>query len=141
MPRVDFRIEGVSTDPQDPNSFAGGFLYTEVVQKQGYTNRNFIIGDWIGRQAKGGQAWLTWHKRADQTVQFEYRTSKVSTRFIPGGTTQQQIALDTTLRIHRDVEIKGRLQAELWRAPLVATGTQRNFVGSLQLTYFPAWKR
>jgi hypothetical protein len=141
MPRVDFRVEGTSTDPQDPGSTRGQFLYFESAQKQGYTNRNFIIGDWIGRQGKGGQAWLTWHLRPEQSLQLEYRMAKAASDFIPGGTTQQQLAGHAVLRFRNNLELKGTVQAELWRAPLIATGTQRNVLGSLQITYFPSWKR
>jgi len=141
IPRVDFRVEGASTDPKDPNNFDGRFLYYEIVQKQGYTNRNFIIGDWIGRQGKGGQAWLTWHLQPDQSLQLEYRTAKASAGFIPGGTTEQQLSATAVLRFRHNLEFQGRVQAELWRAPLIATGTQRNVIGSMQMTYFPSWKR
>jgi len=36
-------------------------MYWEVEQRQAYTSKGFIFGDWIGREAKGGQAWLTYH--------------------------------------------------------------------------------
>jgi hypothetical protein len=140
MAHVDFRVEGVSTDPQDPGSSRGNFLYYEVAQKQGYTNRNFIIGDWIGRQGKGGQAWLTWHLHPDQSLQLEYRMAKVAADFIPGGTTQQQLAGHALFRFRHDLELRGTFEAGLWRAPLIATGTQHTISGSMQITYFPSWK-
>jgi hypothetical protein len=141
LPHVDFRIEGASTDPQDPGSSKGQFLYFESAQKQGYTNRNFIIGDWIGREGKGGQAWLTWHLQPEQSLQLEYRMAKADSDFIPGGTTQQQLAAHTVLRLRHKLELRGTLQGELWRAPLIAVGTQHNVLGSLQITYFPSWGR
>ena len=59
--KLDFRVEAVSTDPGVEPAHAGQFAYWEVIQQQGYTNKGFIMGDWIGREAKGGQAWLTYH--------------------------------------------------------------------------------
>ncbi len=61
MRKLDRSRGGVSTDPGVSRSYQGEFNYFEVVQRQGYTNKGFIMGDWIGRQAKGGQAWLTYH--------------------------------------------------------------------------------
>ena len=61
MPKLDFRVEAVNTDPPVLRSLGGTFNYFETVQEQGYTNKGFIMGDWIGREAKGGQAWLTYH--------------------------------------------------------------------------------
>jgi hypothetical protein len=51
---LDFRVEAVSTDPPTSRSNGGGFLYTEQVYLEGYTNKGYIIGDWIGRESKGG---------------------------------------------------------------------------------------
>ena len=135
--KTDLRMEATSTDPHDPESESGNFLYAEYIQKQGYTNRNQIIGDWIGREGKGGQAWLTYHLRADELVQLEYRTAKAATDFIPGGTTQQSLAMNLVLRPRPDLEVQVSTEAQLWRAPLVATGTQRAFLGTLRLQYFP----
>lgn len=137
LSHVDLRVEGASTDPQDPNSRRGEFLYYEAAQKQGYTIRGQIIGDWIGRQSKGGQAWVTWHRDAQQSVQIEYRMAKAARDFIPGGTTQQDVSLHLVLRPARQIEFKATAQAELWRVPLIAPGNQRNVYGSIQMTWFP----
>lgn len=138
--KVDLRAEGASTDPRDPKSSKGEFLYFEAAYKQGYTNRKFILGDWIGRQGTGGQAWLTWHLRPEELIQLEYRTAKAASDFIPGGTTQQSIAAHVQLRPMPNIEIKMTGQAELWRAPLIAAGTQKDYLGSFQITYFPHWR-
>ncbi|HVG26339.1 MAG TPA: capsule assembly Wzi family protein [Acidobacteriaceae bacterium] len=137
MPHADLRIEGVTTSPRDPGSTRGQFLYFESAQNQGYTNRGQIIGDWIGREATGGQGWFTWHLKPDQSIQLEYRMAKAAADFIPGGTTQQNAALHVLLRPTPNLELKASAQGELWRAPLVAQGTQHNFTGTFQLTYFP----
>ncbi len=135
--RVDFRAEAASTDPPDINSQNGQFLYFEALQKQGYTNRGQILGDWIGREGKGGQAWVTWHCRPDQDVQFEYRNAKAAKDFVTGGTTQHDLALHLRLRPMRDLELKATAQGELWTAPLISNGRQSNVLGQVQITWFP----
>jgi len=136
LPRVDFRAEGVTTNVHDPESTRGQLLMWESVQVQGYTNKGYILGDWIGREATGGQAWLTWHLRPDQQIQLQYRQAKAADDFIPGGTTQNDISADFVLRPLRNLELKANLQGELWKAPLIAQGQQHNVVGTIQLTYF-----
>jgi hypothetical protein len=136
LPRLDFRAEGTTTNPHDPESNTGRLLLWENIQKQGYTNKAFILGDWIGREATGGQAWLTWHLSPDQQVQLQYRTAKVAHDFLPGGTTQNDLAAEFVLRPLRPLEIKTTLQGEFWKAPLIAQGKQKDFVGAVQLTYF-----
>ena len=67
-PRLDLRVEGVSTDCSTLICQGGSDQYFEIVQKQGYTNKGNILGDWIGREAKGGQAWLTYHLSGNESV-------------------------------------------------------------------------
>jgi hypothetical protein len=136
LPRLDFRAEGTTTNPHDPESNNGRLLLWESVQVQGYTNKGYILGDWIGREATGGQAWLTWHLKPDQQIQLQYRNAKAASDFIPGGTTQHDLSAELVLRPARALEIRTTLQGELWKAPLIAQGQQRDFVGTLQLTYF-----
>jgi hypothetical protein len=126
----------VTTNVHDPGSTQGHLLLWENVQVQGYTNKGYILGDWIGREGTGGQAWLTWHLRPDQQIQLQYRQAKAADDFIPGGTTQNDLSADVVLRPLRNFEIKANVQGELWKAPLIAPGQQHNVVGTVQLTYF-----
>ena len=136
LSRVDFRAEGVTTNVHDPESNRGRLLLWENVQIQGYTNKGYILGDWIGREATGGQAWLTWHLRPDQQLQLQYRRAKAADDFLPGGTTQNDLSADVVLRPFRNFEVKANIQGELWKAPLIAQAEQKNVVGTVQLTYF-----
>lgn len=142
MPSLDLRVEAVSTDPSTSRSAGGSYLYTEVVQKQGYTNKGFIIGDNIGRESKGGQAWLTYHFSPSEWLQFSYRNAKAETDFIPGGTTQNLGQVSVVKRIHKDVELRGWIQYERWQAPIYKTGNQSDFTTSVQITWFPRnWEK
>ncbi|MGA8938152.1 MAG: capsule assembly Wzi family protein [Acidobacteriaceae bacterium] len=136
LPRVDFRAEGTTTNVHDPESVDGRLLLWEGVQLQGYTNKGYILGDWIGREGTGGQAWLTWHLKPDQQIQLQYRQAKAADDFIPGGTTQNDLSAEVVLRPLRALEVKASLQGELWKAPLIATGQQHNVVGTVQITYY-----
>ncbi len=136
LPRVDIRAEGVTTNVHDPESNNGRLLMWESVDVQGYTNNGYILGDWIGREATGGEAWVTWHNRPDQLIQLHYRQAKVADDFLPRGTTQNNLGLDFVLRPKRNLEIKASLQGEMWKAPMIATGQQHDVVSTIQLTYF-----
>jgi hypothetical protein len=133
---LDFRVEAVSTDPPTSRSNGGQFIYTEEVQKEGYTNKGFIIGDWIGRESKGGQAWLTYHLSPREDVQFSYRNAKAAKDFIPGGTTQNLFQVSAIKRIHEDLEFRGLFQYEGWKAPVYKTGSQSNTAVAFQVTWF-----
>jgi hypothetical protein len=112
MEHLDLRLEGASTDTVSSSVASGQFLYYEGVQRQGPTNKGFLVGDWIGREGKGGQAWLTYHLSPQEEVQFTYRNTKNSIQFIPGGTTQNSDEVRVCKRVLKEIEIRGSVQYE-----------------------------
>jgi hypothetical protein len=141
LKKLDLRLEGVTTDPGVTPSHAGEFNYWEIVQVQGYTNKGYIMGDWIGREAKGGQAWLTWHLSGNEWIQLQYLNKKIPKDFITFGTTQNQFTASIVKRFGPDVEMKAWVQYEGWKAPIYKSGYQQNTVGSFQLTWYPKLRR
>lgn len=139
---LDLRLEGASTEPTSHSSASGtpinqgDFLYWEVVQRQGPTNKGFLP-DWVGRQGKGGQAWLTYHLSGNEDIQFSYRNAKASAQFIPGGTTQNDFAGSVVKRIGKDIEVKGWVQYESWKAPIYETGAHSDTSAAGQITWYP----
>ena len=137
LPSLDLRAEAVSTDPPTGRSVGGMYLYQEQIQLQGYTNKGIIIGDWIGRESKGGQAWLTYHLSPSEQLQLAYRNAKAAKDFIPGGTTQNLFQFSVVKRIHKDFEVSGWVQYERWLAPIYKPGNQNDFTTSAQITWYP----
>ncbi len=136
-PKLDLRAEAASTDPSTSASNGGSMFYWEVVQLQGYTNKGQIFGDWIGREAKGGQAWLTYHLSGNEWLQLAYRNVKTPHDFIPGGTTQNLFTANALLRLRPDLELNAWVQYERWNIPLLKPGTQSDTTSAFQLTWYP----
>jgi hypothetical protein len=134
--KLEFRVEAVTTDPGVSTSNGGEFLYVEFVQKQGYTNKGVLMGDWIGREAKGGQAWLTYHLAPQEWIQFEYLNKKNAKDF-DEGTTQNQFKLTAVKRIGKEIELNGWVQYEAWKAPIYQPGRHTDTTAALQVTWFP----
>lgn len=143
--QMDLRVEGANTEPpshSNPNGSPiddGLFLYWETVQKQGPSNKGFLP-DWVGRQGKGGQAWLTYHLSPQEDLQFMYRNAKASAQFIPDGTTQNDFAVSARKRFLQDYEVRGLVQYEGWKAPIYMTGKQSDTTVAVRLTWFPREK-
>jgi hypothetical protein len=137
LKKLDLRVEAVNTDPNVSPAHAGQFMYWEVVQLQGYTNKGIIMGDWMGREANGGQAWLTYHLSGNEWVQLEYLRKKTPGDFVPHGTTQNQFKVELVKRFGPQIELKSWLQYEGWKAPLYKSGYQQNTAASVQLTWYP----
>jgi hypothetical protein len=176
IPKLDLRVEAASTDPsssdhptppQGPSypSLYGHFMYYEGIQKQGYTNQGQLFGDWIGREDKGGQAWITWHLSGNEWLQISLRNQKATKYFIPGsttltipagspgcpvttpclspvngGTTLNDINFQVVKRIGKDFEINGNFAYEHWKAQIYLPGQQTVTTTTIQLTWFPGRK-
>ena len=141
LPKLDLRVEAANTDCSTTACSGGTLNYWETIQRQGYTNKGFIMGDWIGREALGGQAWLTYHLSANEWVQFEYLTKRTHNDFIPGGVTQRQYKVDVVKRLAKDVELDAWAQVERWKAPIYIqkenNGANYDNVIAVQLTWYP----
>jgi len=141
-PRLDVRIESASTDPSSSNSTSqyGHFMYWEGIERQGYTNQGQLFGDWIGREDKGGQGWITYHLSGNEWLQAGLRNQMATTYFIPGGTTLNDINFQAVKRIGRDFEINGNFALEHWKAPIYLPGQHTVTTTTIQLTWFPERK-
>jgi hypothetical protein len=144
IPKLDLRAEAANTDPSTHDSFGGHFEYWEGIQRQGYTNKGVLLGDWIGREDKGGQAWATYHLSGNEWIQVGVRTQKAAKDFIPGGTTLNDINFQAVKRIGKDLELNGNFAFEHWLAPIYPSGTptypgtrQTVTTTTIQLTWFP----
>jgi len=140
VPKLDLRLEAVSTDPSVTNSYGGRFMYYEMLQRQGYTNQGQMFGDWIGREDKGGQAWMTYHLSGNEFIQASWRRQKAAKDFIPGGTTLNDFSARVVKRIRQDLEIDGSFTAERWKAPIYMPGEQNVTTTNIQITWFPQRK-
>ena len=143
VPRLDLRVEAADTDPPVDRSVNGHFMYFEGVQVQGYTNKGQLFGDWIGREDKGGQAWVTYHLSGNEWVQVSVRNQKAAKDFAElnnaneSGTTLNDINFQAVKRIGPDLELNGTFTYERYKAPLYLPGQQTVTNTNIQLTWYP----
>jgi hypothetical protein len=140
IPKLDIRVEAVMDDQSTSRSVRGTFTYYETLVPQGYTNKGQIFGDWMGREAKGGQAWVTYHLSGNEWIQASWRGQKAAKDFIPGGTTLNDISAQVVKRIGPDFEIKGNFGYEQYLIPIYKSGKQDVTTTSIQLTWYPQRK-
>ncbi len=143
LPKLDLRGEAGMTDQSTSRSMQGAFTYYEGEQPQGYTNAGQIMGDWMGREAKGGQAWATWHLSGNEWVQVSWRGQKAAKDFIIGGTTINDFSGQVVKRFARDLELNANFSYEGYKAPvggLYLPGKQTVTTTTFQLTWYPERK-
>ena len=137
VPRLDLRVEASSTDCSTLACIGGNAAYFETIQRQGYTNKGFLMGDWVGREAKAGNAALTYHLSADEWVQLDCLHKQTPQDFIVSGTTQNQYKVDVLKRLTPDLELDAWYQYERWVAPVYKTGPQKDSVITVQVKFYP----
>lgn len=143
--KLDVRAEVAWTDPPVSTSSGGHFMYWEGIQKQGYTNNGQIFGDWIGREDKGGQAWITYHLSGNEWIQVSARNQKAAKDFITTATTQygttlNDLSFQAVKRIGKDFEVNGSVAVEQYKAPIYLPGRQTVTTTKVQLTWYPGRK-
>jgi hypothetical protein len=142
LSRMEFRAEGFE-EPltgATTNEFPPGFVYFDLRRyRSGYTNDGNLLGSWIGRAGRGGQAWLTYSISPRTRFQLGYRHQEVSKHFVEGGRLVDYSAR-ADLMLGHDVAFSTYLQYEQWRFPALAPNREANLTASLQLTFYPHWR-
>jgi len=141
VPKLDFRVEAVMDDQSTSRSIQGEFTYYETEVPQGYTNKGQIFGDWMSREAKGGQAWATWHLSGNEWIQASWRRQKAAKDFIIDGTTIDDFSAQVVKRLGHDLELNANFSYEGYLAPVYLTGKQTVTTTSFQLTWYPRQKK
>jgi Capsule assembly protein Wzi len=122
IPKLDFRVEAATTDTVSNGRTPGQLMYWELIEKQGYTNQGQLFADWIGREDKRGQAWMTWHLSSNEWIQVSARNQKAEHDFIPGGTTLYDIPVQAVKRVGKVLELDSKFAVEHYKAPVYLPG-------------------
>ncbi len=137
LAKLDLHCESVYTDTPTARSILGDYIYWDGFYKDLYTNKNNLIGDWIGREGKGFQAWSNYWFTPRSSLQVSYRNAKVSKDFIAGGETVNDGSAKILWWFHRNVSLSGSIQYEKWLAPILATSAQTNWTSTIEVTFWP----
>ena len=137
LSKVDFRAEGVYTDVPIGGNIGSGFFYYNPTWLSGYTNSGNLMGNWVGRQGQGVQAWTSYWLTPRNKLQFEFRHLKVSHEFIPSGGTLADASVRADVWVRSSVSVSAAVQYEAWTFPVIAPTRQSNITSSVQLTFWP----
>ena len=135
LPKLDLRVEGINTTTY--LSHGGHFIYFDSDYHDLYTNKQNLIGSWMGREGRGLQGWTTYWFSPRNSVQFGYRHAKVASDFIPGGETVNDGFIKMDWWVRRDLSLSTFVQYEQWKAPLLAPSPQSNWTSSIEISFQP----
>ena len=137
IPKLDFRAEGVFTDLLAARSFGGFFVYYNVVYKDTYLQKGYLLGNVVGRQGKAVQLQSTYWLNARSNLQFQFREGRVNRDFIPGGGSQNTGSVQANFFAGKGYTVSSRFQYERWNFPFLAPNPKTDVAGSLELQYEP----
>ncbi len=141
--KMDFRAEGVETDPPIGGIVGHGFFYYDQTWITGFQNAGHLMGNWVGREGQGVQAWTTYWFTPRNKLQFEFRHLKVSHEFIPNGGTQADASVRADFWVRSSCSLSAVVQYEAWNFPVIAMGRQSDVTSSVQLSFWPKgfWRK
>lgn len=135
--KMEFRAEGLN---ESRNHVLRGTIYYNGDRfRSGYTNDRTLMGNWIGREGRGAQGWLTYSFSPRDKLELGYRLQTVSPAFIGGGRLADY-SVRSEFMIRHGLSISGLLQQEQWKFPVLSPTGQSDFTASIQLTLYPNWR-
>jgi Capsule assembly protein Wzi/PAP2 superfamily len=137
IPKMDFRAEGVYTDPPIGGNVGSGYFYYNPTWISGFTNAGKLMGNWVGREGQGVQAWTTYWLTPRNKLQFEFRHLKVSREFITFGGTVADASVRADFLVRSNFSLSALVQYEAWTFPVIAPTRQSDVTSSIQLTFWP----
>ena len=137
LSKMDFRAEGVYTDPPIGGNVGSGFFYYNPTWLSGYENSGHLMGNWVGREGQGVQAWTSYWLSPRNKLTFEFRHLKVSHEFVPEGGTLADVGVHADFWAHSRFSVSAAVQYEAWTFPVIASNRQSNVTSSIQLTFWP----
>ena len=99
-----------------------------------------MLGNWIGRQAKGLYLSSRYLISPRANVQFLFRNQVTDPKFIPGGATLDDFRVTAEFPLGQSLNLSSFVQFERWNIPLLASGAQHNVTTSVELKYRPGWR-
>jgi membrane-associated phospholipid phosphatase len=140
LPKLDLRIEAVSTQVLSSLDLGGQHKYFNNQYHDANTNQGFLLGNPTGRDGRAYQAWSTYHFSAVTNLQFSYRQIKTSRGFLPGGGTQNDASVRFLWQARPDWSVDALVQYERWLVPALRPAAQQNVTGWVQVTFRPRWQ-
>ena len=134
--RMDLRFENYATWLYSKDH-GGDFLYWDNQYRDSYTNQGFLMGSWVGRDARAYVATTRYWLSGATFVQAQYRQIKTGEKFLPGGGTQTDFSVSGQFRLNREWMVGALFQGERYDMPILGPA-RMDAVASLQVTFTPA---
>ena len=135
IPKLDLRFETYATWLYRKDE-GGRFIYWNSQYHDAYTNDGFLLGSWVGRDARAYTASSTYWFSPQNKITAAYSQVKTGSNFIPGGGTQTDLSLSAQWRLRPGLLSSLSVQGERYFIPILG-GPRKDIAIQMQLTYYP----
>ncbi len=136
LQHMDLRVEAVSSQGLAVD-FGGQHYFINNQYLDGNTNKGFLVGNAIGRDARAIEGRTAYWFSSRSRVEAGYRQNKGGTLFLPGGGTVTDGFVNATYAINRHWQAQLFSQYERFLIPSYMAGSHHNTSGWLQITWYP----
>lgn len=138
LPKFSFRAESTSTESPAFPSRAVSLNYWNSQYRDGYTNEGVLLGNAVGREGRGIQAWVTYHAGPRHSLEFSFTHRQVDPGFVPGGGRWQDYAVRHEYFSRSGIYVRSSVQYEhIPSFPILFSGRVNNLAVSLELGFSP----
>jgi membrane-associated phospholipid phosphatase len=136
LPHMDLRVEAVSSTGL-ATDFGGQHFFMNNQYLDSNTNKGFLLGNAIGRDARAIEGRTSYWFSARTKVEAGYRQNKGSSLFLPGGSTITDGFVNSSVALNRHWTAQIFAQYERFLIPSYMKGSQHNTSGWFQITWNP----
>ena len=136
LPHMDLRFEMASSEELSRDE-GGVRFFINNQYRDGNTNKGFILGNAVGRDARAFEGRTGYWLSARSRVEAGYRQTKGGLLFLPGGSTISDGFVNASYAFTPEWSAQLFAQHERFLIPSFMPGAQTNESGWLQLTWNP----
>jgi hypothetical protein len=134
--KLDLRFETYSTWLYTGDE-GGMFFYWNNQYRDAYTNNQYLLGSWVGRDARAYVATSTYWWSAKKTLMGTYRQTKTGANFLPGGGTKTDVSIKGQWQLKPDILGTAFVQYERYLIPVLG-GAKRDVSIGMQFVFYPS---
>ena len=136
LPHADLRFEMASSEELSRDE-GGTRIYINNQYRDGNTNKGFLIGNAVGRDARSFEGRTGYWFSARTRVELGYRQTKGGLSYLPGGSTISDAFVNGSYALRKDWAVDVFVQHERFLIPSYLPGAQHNESARLQITWTP----
>jgi hypothetical protein len=133
--KLDLRFETYSTWLYRGDE-GGMFFYWNNQYRDAYTNDQYLLGSWVGRDARAYLGSSTYWWSAKDRLTASFRQVKTGSNFLPSGGTQTDATLNYQRHLTAELLLGAFVQYERYLIPVLG-GPRQNVAFGLNLTLYP----